>query len=122
MDTPPPVRPDRVSTRYNVAIKVDLSTKDMFLSNHVMNISRGGLFIASEHPLPIASEVQLKLTLGDATTIEAIGKVVWNYDIRKGSSRVIPGSGIKFLDLSPEHSERLERYLDGLSSPEPKGN
>jgi hypothetical protein len=63
MDTPPPLRPERESERYTVAIKVDCSTKEMFVSNHVMNISRGGLFIASDQPLPISSEVRLSLEL-----------------------------------------------------------
>jgi uncharacterized protein (TIGR02266 family) len=119
MDTPSPARSERQDRRYTVDIRVDCSTRDMFVSNCVMNISRGGLFIASEQPLPIASEVLLRLTLGDgdATTIEAHGRVVWTYDIRKGSSRVIPGSGIKFLDLAPEHAARLEDYLIELSEP-----
>jgi uncharacterized protein (TIGR02266 family) len=122
MDTPQPAYPKRQDRRFTVAIKVDCSTRDMFVSNHVMNISRGGLFIASDQPLPMASEVLLRLTLGDAMTIEANGKVVWTFDIRKGSSRVIQGSGIKFLDLSPEHATCLEEYLSGLSQAKPKGN
>jgi uncharacterized protein (TIGR02266 family) len=122
MDTPSDVQPERGSERFSVDITVDYATKDMFISNRVMNISRGGLFIACEQPLPISSQVRLKLSLGDSITIEAQGRVVWNYDIRMGSCRVIPGSGIKFLDLSPEHAAHLERYLDGLSTPRPKGN
>jgi type IV pilus assembly protein PilZ len=119
MDTTQPSNPERQNHRFMVAIKVDCSTKDMFVSNYVMNISRGGLFIASEAPFPLATELVLRLTLDDATTIEAHGKVVWTYDIRKGSSKVIPGSGIKFLDLAPEHAARLEDYLSGLP---PKSN
>ncbi len=122
MDTAVDVRSERASERFSVDIKVDCATRDMFVSNRVMNISRGGLFIASDQPLPISSQVQLKLSLGDSLTIEAQGRVIWNYDIRKGSSKVIPGTGIKFLNLSPEHTARLERYLDGLSSSDAQGN
>jgi len=120
MDTPAEVPPERVNERFSVDIRVDCATRDMFVSNRVTNISRGGLFIASDRPLPISSQVKLKLSLGDSVTIEAQGRVIWNYDIRKGSSQVIPGSGIKFLDLSPEHAARLQRYLDGLAAP--RGN
>ena len=122
MDGPEDVRCERASARYSVDIKVDCATRDMFVSNRVMNISRGGLFIASEQPLPISSQVQLRLSLGDSDTIEARGRVIWNYDIRKGSSKVVAGTGIKFLDLSPEHAARLERYLDGLRPLSPRGN
>jgi|WetSurMetagenome_2_1015567.scaffolds.fasta_scaffold319504_2 type IV pilus assembly protein PilZ len=122
MDTPSEAAPERTSERFAVDIQVDCATRDMFVSNRVMNISRGGLFIASEQPLPISTQVRLKLSLGDSVTIEAQGRVIWNYDIRKGSSKVIPGTGIKFLDLSPEHAAHLESYLSGLTSPLPKGN
>src|SRR5512138_1878438 len=122
MDTPEPVSPERLDQRFTVAITVDCSTKDMFVSNHVMNISRGGMFIASETPFPIATELLLRLTLDDATTIEARGRVVWTYDIRKGSSKVIPGSGIKFLDLAPDHATRLEHFLRALTPTPLKGN
>ena len=104
----------REHMRYQVDIHVDCSTRDMFVANRVTNISNGGLFIATNKPLPLYSEVLLKLTLDETTMIEARGKVIWNYDIPKNDARIVPGSGIKFLDLSPEHRARLEDYLNRL--------
>ncbi len=101
--------------RYPVDLRVDYGTRDAFLANRVSNLSRGGLFIATETPLPVQSELDLVLTLkNEDERIRARGRVVWNYDIRKGTSRVIPGMGIRFVDLSPDDSHRLVDYLDTL--------
>ena len=53
----------RKHPRYKVAIPVDCSTRDLFVSNHVCNIGKGGLFIRSDTPLPLNAEVSLVLYL-----------------------------------------------------------
>jgi type IV pilus assembly protein PilZ len=101
--------------RYPVNLRVDYSTRDAFLANRVSNLSQGGLFIATETPLPVQSELDLVLTLEhEDERIRVRGRVIWNYDIRKGTSRVIPGMGIKFLDLSADDRCRLADYLAAL--------
>jgi uncharacterized protein (TIGR02266 family) len=110
-----PAAPPREHPRYEVSIPVDCSTRDVFVSNQVCNISRGGLFIRSETPLPLHSEVSLVLRLPDGQRcIRATGRVIWNYDIRKGTARIVPGGGIRFLDLPPSDRATLESFLSGL--------
>ncbi len=105
----------REHVRYPVRLRVDYSTRDAFVANHVSNLSKGGLFIASDSPLPVDSELELILTLAEpAECIRARGRVIWNYDIRKGTTRVIPGMGIKFVDMSSADRSRLAEYLAGL--------
>ena len=120
MSETPLVRPiegqKRASERYEVTIPVDCTTQQVFISNHVCNISRGGLFIRSDKPLPLQAEVSLVLRLPDAgVTIRATGRVVWNYDVVRGTSRIIPGSGIRFVDMSPSDRAALESYLKRLA-------
>jgi type IV pilus assembly protein PilZ len=101
--------------RYPVNLRVDFSTRDAFLANRVSNLSQGGLFIATETPLPVQSELDIVLTLKDEDErIRARGRVIWTYDIRKGTSKVIPGMGIKFVDLSRDDHRRLVDYLATL--------
>jgi PilZ domain len=63
MTEPTLVRPvegqKRAHERYEVTISVDCTTQQFFVSNHVCNVSRGGLFIRSDKPLPLESEVSL---------------------------------------------------------------
>lgn len=107
----------RAHQRFRVTIPVDCSTQHVFISNHVSNISKGGLFIRSEQPLPLNAEVSLVLRLpATGTCIRATGRVVWNYDMLKGTSRIVPGSGIRFVDMSPQDLAALEAYLERLSA------
>ncbi len=79
--------------------------------------------------LPASSQVQglfdhfrvpLKLAFPKSDrTIEAVGKVAWTYDIKKGSSRIFPGMGIKFTKMPPKERAFLEEYLQKLSSASP---
>src|SRR5262245_40099488 len=102
-------------SRYRVRIAVDCSTKEMFVSNYVTNISRGGVFVSTDHPFPLHSEVALTLALpGSSGAIDVVGRVVWTYDIRKADGRLVPGMGIRFLDLPANDRSRLEQYLGTL--------
>ncbi len=106
--------------RYPVDLRVDYSTRDAFLANRVSNLSQGGMFIATDDPLPVQSELDLVLTLKDGDDrIRARGRVIWNFDIRKGTSRLIPGMGIKFVDLSPDDNHRLVEFIAALRGTPP---
>ena len=119
--TTPGASAPRQNHRFEVDIPVDCSTRQMFVSNHVSNISKGGLFIASPHPLPLDAEVSLVIRLpGQPRPILAKGRVVWNYDIRKGTTQIIPGSGIRFIDIPAGDRALLEQYLERLE-PRPSG-
>ena len=109
----------RGEPRHQVHIKVDYKTKDMFLSNYVTNISKGGVFIETKEPFPVSSEIDLALELpGAQSTIHAQGRVAWTYDIKKGGPLVIVhGMGIKFTDIKPDEIKALETYIEELSSP-----
>jgi uncharacterized protein (TIGR02266 family) len=100
--------------RYKVAIQVSCSTRDLFLANRITNISRGGVFI--ETVLPLDTEVELSFTLpGADVTIDAQGRVVWTYDIRKGSCHLVEGSGIRFVGMPDQERHLLEDYLQHLT-------
>jgi hypothetical protein len=41
---------------------------------------------------------------------------VWNYDMVKGTTRIVPGSGIRFVDIEPDDRAALEAFLGGLGA------
>jgi type IV pilus assembly protein PilZ len=103
--------------RYQVDIPVDYETRDLFLGSRVTNISRGGLFIRTDNPLPVQTEVNLSLHLPeDDRVIQARGRVVWNYDVPRNSFHVVSGMGIKFIDLSADQMTRIEMSLKRLGN------
>jgi len=110
----------REHPRYEVSIPVDCTTRHLFVSNQVCNIARGGLFIRSETPLPLQAEVSLVLHLpGTEQCIRATGRVIWNYDMRKGTVHIVVGSGIRFTDMPRSDRALLEKYLAGLTPSRP---
>lgn len=110
----------RQDVRYPVDLRADYSTRDAFVSNSVTNLSRGGLFIESDNPLPVGAEVDLTLTLpGVDRVMRMRGRVIWNYDMGKGSCHLVRGMGIKLVDMGTRERRRLEEFLETLQATTP---
>jgi type IV pilus assembly protein PilZ len=110
----------RQHPRYQVSIPADCSTRQLFFSNHVCNISKGGLFLQSDSPLPLNEEVSLVLHLpGEKKNIFATGRVIWNLG-ESGSAHVVPGSGIRFVGMTASDRAMLESYLEDLTPAQTK--
>jgi Tfp pilus assembly protein PilZ len=98
---------------------VDCSTKDLFLANRITNISRGGFFI--EANLPLHSEIDLCFRIPESQmAIDAKGRVIWTYDMKKDTAQLVSGSGIKFTEMAQEDRTVLEDYLRKLSTGSPR--
>jgi len=105
----------RQHPRYDVSFPFDCSTRQFFFSNYVCNISKGGLFIRSDEPLPLDSEISIVLHLpGTGRSIFATGRVIWNCEIEEDTSPTGPGSGIRFVGMTAGDRAALEGYLAGL--------
>ena len=89
-----------------VTINKEFESFDAFIQEYVTNISRTGVFIKSQQPLPIGTRVNLRFTviMDDIETIEGIGEVV-----RVESDP--PGMGVVFRELSAYSKGLIERLL-----------
>ena len=115
-ETPSVGRSDkRQHPRYEASFPVECSTPHLYFSNQVCNISRGGLFLRSDTPLPLNAEVSLVLHLPETgRNIFATGRVMWSCDSEKKSPRVVPGAGIRFVGMTASDRAALESFLAGL--------
>ncbi len=109
--------PPRRYPRFEVEIWVDFSTLDITMSTSVLNLSQGGVFIKSDRPLPLDTEVALVLRLPGGSPVHATGRVVWNHDLTKDTPHGLGGSGIQFLDIPDADRALLEDYLHILAAP-----
>src|ERR1700723_395164 len=84
-----------------VTINKEFESFDAFIQEYVTNISRTGVFIKSQTPLAIGTQVNLRFTviMDDIETIEGIGKGV-------RVETYPPGMGVVFRELNA--------YLKGL--------
>ena len=86
-----------------VSINHEFASIDELVSEYVTNISRSGVFIRSENPLPIGTLVNLcfSVILDDLETVSGVGKVV-------RVSQDPRGMGIVFVELDTVSEKIVE--------------
>lgn len=101
---------DNRRTSERQLVNREFSSVEEFITEYVSNISRSGVFIRSDDPLPVGTEVSLRFTviLSDLETIEGIGEVVRVSP--KGGSEP-PGMGVVFTELTSYSRELIERIM-----------
>lgn len=92
-----------------VRVNREFDTMEEFIAEYVSDISRSGVFIRSDDPLPKGTRVDLRFTVvdEDMETIEGIGEVT--RVVAPGGTEA-PGMGVVFVELTSA-SERLVHRL-----------
>ncbi|HVP31112.1 MAG TPA: TIGR02266 family protein [Myxococcota bacterium] len=104
----------RRSSRERLVVRVDYSTVDAFFSEFTANINEGGLFIETDSPAPVGTQVLLKFQLpGTEEPLKVSGRVIWT---TPGSRGEVPGMGIEFEDLDPSARDRVNAVVRRLRS------
>jgi type IV pilus assembly protein PilZ len=104
----------RKTTRLHHEIPVAYRSVGSFLTDWATNISQGGLFINTRHPLAVGTEVRILIQLPGEPKAAAIeGKVtrVTEYD---NHHNLVPGMGVEFTDLAQDRRAELERFVQRL--------
>jgi uncharacterized protein (TIGR02266 family) len=101
----------RYEHRVPLQAEVDWSSESNFYSGFSTNLSEGGLFVATVKLLPIGTEVDLNITLPGEGALQLHGVVRWARVVNIDTPDVYPGIGIQFVDLTPEISAKLRRFL-----------
>jgi uncharacterized protein (TIGR02266 family) len=91
-------------------INHEFASVDQFINEYVTNISRSGVFIKSEDPLPIGTRVNLRFSviLEELEIIEGLGEVVRRVETGAGAA---PGMGVVFVEMTQISKELIERIL-----------
>ena len=106
---------ERGERRFRLHVNVTLRAEGHEFSAFSGDISDSGLFVATPEILPEGTEVDLKFKLPrEEEAIELRGEVRWTREKGDYDREVVPGFGVKFLDLVSEDRFRLLRYLDDL--------
>ena len=97
----------RQHERYPTSISVDYWSGETFLFSYIENISQMGIFIRSDDPLPIGTELKLRFGPEGGALLEMTGQVVWINPVRADGDNLNPGMGVRFHDLTPDMRERV---------------
>lgn len=79
-------------------------------------ISRGGIYIGKEEPIPAGSEIAINLPSVNGSVLTLNGRVIHAKRLTCGDEKTPPGFGVAFSELSGEQSAHIKEYLEGLVS------
>lgn len=116
-DEKPPVsgKDRRTYDRVPVSWEVDCTVEDTFLYASIANISAMGIFIRTEEPLAIGTEMDLAFHPPGYDAFHLRGQVAWVNPVRADGDNPNPGMGVRFLELTPEDRERLVDVVHAIA-------
>lgn len=97
----------REHDRFDTRLEVDYRSGENFLFSYIQNISEMGIFVRSDEPLPVGTELDLRFHPEGEEPVELRGQVAWVNPVKLGGDNINPGMGVRFLGLTPELRERL---------------
>lgn len=95
-------------------IKLKYPDVETFIQKYAVNISRGGIFIATKNPKPVGTFVKFEFLLSDATTTSIIrgeGQVQWTKEFDPAHPSKAHGMGVKFSRLDSDSQGVIDRAL-----------
>lgn len=110
----------RNGARAPIEIRVEYRTVGSFLSDWVVNISGGGMFIHTESPLKVGAMVRLVFSLpGMPFLFDINAEVKWN-QTEPSDKQPVPGMGVEFVQIDDRVQKRIEAYVKQHEEEMPK--
>jgi len=114
-DCQEPCSPDderRRTERTDLLVRIEYSTIDEIFSEFTRDINEGGLFIETEKPRPMGTEVAMRFNLpGGEDPLQTVGRVVW---VRSAGGSLPAGMGIEFDELTALDRQRINDMIRSL--------
>ena len=85
--------------RVFIEVEIGLTTESHFYTGLSLDVSTGGVFIATYEPSPPGTAVSLYFVLPDGYVVNAEGVVRW---MRAATEDAPPGMGVAFVNISQE--------------------
>lgn len=106
----------RTAPRAPIELRVDYAKVNTFFADYTKNLSRGGTFIKTPHPLPIGTTFVFKLGVpGFAAAFELRGEVTWVLAPEDaGRAQSEAGMGIRFVFDDPARKQEFEAAVEKL--------
>ncbi len=108
------VEHQRIQTRKSLESEIELSleSEHNFYTGFTENISSGGLFIATRDLQPIGTVMEISFTIpGYEQKIATRAEVRWLRLEQLGQHDMMPGVGVRFLDLHPNAAAAINAFI-----------
>lgn len=98
--------------RRKLRVEIDhFDLEDVYQMHFSRDLSRGGVFIETDDPLPLGSRFQMHFEIPEHGEIETEGEVAWMLRLQDSSADLPPGMGVRFVDLSEKDGEVIDAFL-----------
>src|SRR3954470_8808385 len=96
-------------------IKLKSPDVETFIQKYAVNISRGGIFVATKQPKAVGTALRFEFLLANSDAGESIirgeGQVQWTREFDPTQPQKPHGMGIRFTKLDVESQALIERAL-----------
>ena len=101
----------RIHRRITFIADISFTSESNFYTGFTRDISEGGVFVATYNSFPVGTVMELHLQMPDGgEPIKVKGEVRW-YAEHNEDSDGHPGVGVRFVDLSTENRNRINRFV-----------
>ncbi len=102
---------DRRFKRHPLKIEVTYSSDHNFYTGFMVNMSSGGLFVATHELSQLEELIELTFSVPGLESCTAVCRVQWIRDYDPDSPDMVPGMGLQFSQLEPEARAAIELFI-----------
>ncbi|WNZ65727.1 TIGR02266 family protein [Myxococcus sp. MxC21-1] len=115
-DSPNTSTPHPRAPRLEYELPVAYRSVSGFVTDWAVNLSKGGLYINTDKPLAVDTEVRLLVTLpGAHFPVELKGRVTRTNAVGVPAPQS-PGMAVEFLDVDEDKRTRIAEFVERLRS------
>ncbi len=108
----------RRDPRVSLKVEIDIHTETNFYTGFAVNISSGGIFVATHVPAQLGEKIPLSFMLPNTKRpIETTGTVRWFREYNPLYPDVHPGMGLNFEDLEDSEAQIIDDYIKNYREP-----
>lgn len=104
----------RKHQRFSTHIRLKFPDVATFKGSYASDISQGGIFIPTTNPKPVGTKISLSLvhpqTQEEVQMAGEIVRVITEQEAQQNKD-LTPGMGIKFINMTPERQQALQKFL-----------
>ncbi|WP_223637414.1 TIGR02266 family protein [Corallococcus sp. EGB] len=106
----------RSDDRLHADVKVSMKNTGIFTDHRIINLSSGGLFIGTDRPLRLGTQVELTLRFDDPERVMTLrSSVIWENSLDDGKNP--RGYGLRLSALRAEEREFIQQYVRRAKKP-----
>lgn len=109
---PPGASERRRADRATLELEIGMEGDTRFYTGKTGDLSTGGLFIATETPLIVDTQLVLSFVLPDGYRVSAAGTVAWVRAPRYRPHELPVGMGVRFEALEERDRRAIEHFLE----------